>query len=382
MIKIKNALIWSLLPLFSASAWGGGYEFARYNYTNLYSKDNKVTGAYTYFTYDIDGRDQNGQPTGDVLDPLDYFQGSFNYRFNDKFSTNLQYYRAYNLDTMHDEGIYQGSGAYLQTNVLAIMGLYRFTPNFSAFAGPLIARTEIDIDLDGALTGGNGLLNSDYGSDYGYGFNAGFSYEIPEIAFRATLGYQSEVKFTFDDLNESGRVASLLNPGKQSVRSSTDITMPRSITFDFQTGIAPKTLLLANVHWRNWKSQTIETKVTTQLLRGRPFVTFEENTINYTLGLAYQFSPKFIMFAEGSYNEGAGKSGVVNPLSPANGSRGAGLGGKYSFGDWSFFMVGKYFWLKDGTARAGNVDFDNNSVFALSTGLEYKFQLLIKCQNN
>lgn len=375
MLKMtKRTLICALLPLISAPAWSAGYEFSRFNYTNLYSQDDKVTLAYTWFTYDVEGEGPNGQSTGNIVDDLNYVQGGINYHFTDKFSGNIQYYRGYNVDTHHDEGIYEGSGAFLRTRVLALTGLYRFTPNFSAFLGPTINQTKIKVDFDSALTGNNGNIHGDFGEDYGYGYTVGASYQIPEIALRATLGYQSDVKYSFDDVKESGSLTQALNGGQDTVSSRTDITLPQSLTFDFQTGIAPKTLLMLNVHWRNWKEHEIKTKVTNQLYN-KPFVTFANNTIDYSLGLAYQFTPKFVMFAEGAYGEGAGESGVVNPLAPNNGTTSAKLGGRYDIENWSLFMVGRYIWIKDGTAlpAAGSGEFNDNTVLSLSAGIEYKF---------
>ncbi|WP_170066841.1 hypothetical protein [Vibrio gangliei] len=64
----RKILIGALLPLLSAPAWSAGYEFARFNYTNLYSKDTKISAAYTWFTYDIAGTSSDGQPTGNDPD--------------------------------------------------------------------------------------------------------------------------------------------------------------------------------------------------------------------------------------------------------------------------------------------------------------------------
>ncbi|WP_170066840.1 hypothetical protein [Vibrio gangliei] len=145
-----------------------------------------------------------------------------------------------------------------------------------------------------------------------------------------------------------------------------------------QTGIAPKTLLLANIHWRNWESHTIETEATKPMYGG-PFVTFANNTFDYGLGLSYQFTPKFVMFTEGVYGESVGEDGIVNPFAPGNGTTTFKLGGSYDIGDFSLFMVGSYIWLKDGVSKpvdnpyVPNASFEDNTVFALSTGFEYKF---------
>ncbi|ESY70955.1 MULTISPECIES: OmpP1/FadL family transporter [Mesorhizobium] len=79
----------------------------------------------------------------------------------------------------------------------------------------------------------------------GWGWRAGVAYEIPEIALRASLVYNSQVKLD----NISG---SLTTPvGSQAIYGSTQ-HMPDSLELKFQSGIAPGWLAFGSIKWVNW----------------------------------------------------------------------------------------------------------------------------------
>ena len=81
-------------------------------------------------------------------------------------------------------------------------------------------------------------------SDGSYGWRAGLAYEIPDIALRAQLVYQSEVRY---DL--TGTVSGLL-PSPIDIGS--DVALPQSMELKLQTGIAPGWLAFGSVKWEDW----------------------------------------------------------------------------------------------------------------------------------
>ncbi|MFK4823244.1 OmpP1/FadL family transporter [Paenochrobactrum sp. BZR 588] len=81
----------------------------------------------------------------------------------------------------------------------------------------------------------------------GYGWRLGAAYEVPEIALRGSVVYQSKVKY---DLN--GTIAGVIPTMALDVGS--DVSLPQSVEFKFQTGIAPDWVALASVKWTDWKS--------------------------------------------------------------------------------------------------------------------------------
>lgn len=365
-MKLKyQSLLAAILSATSFYSHGAAYEFGRYSYSNLYSPDDKVAVSYSYFNYDIQGNHPTFGSTGDIFNDTNYVQGAVNYFFTEKFSGNAQYYLSNNIDTQHTGGFWQGSSANVKTRTVALTGKYQFSPSFSAFAGPTINQTEINAKFNTNMNGGFGGLDLDLGDDIGFGYTAGASYHIPDMALRATVAYQSAVEHSFDT-TESGALIVNKTAGKaSSVSSQSEIELPETIDFDFQTGVAENTLMTFSAHWRRWSEHVIKTQV-----RGE-VVTFDRDSVTYALGLARQFTPSFGGGIELNYAEGAGE-GNLNPLAPGNGAKGVQLGGKYAFGNTSLFGAAQYKIVKDGKDISGTV-YEDNSLYGLTVGVEHKF---------
>ena len=83
--------------------------------------------------------------------------------------------------------------------------------------------------------------------DSSVGWRLGAAYEIPEYALRASLVYQSELKYKLE-----GDVGNIL-PGT-TVNVLGEVATPQSLEFKFQTGIAPDWLAMGSVKWTDWST--------------------------------------------------------------------------------------------------------------------------------
>lgn len=106
----------------------------------------------------------------------------------------------------------------------------------------------------GALGSGVGRL--DLEGD-GVGWRIGAAYEIPDVALRASLVYNSAVKL--DNLSgtvDLSQIPGFLNPLNPYLGRVTNVvgnaTMPESVEFKLQSGIAPDWLAFGSVKWVNW----------------------------------------------------------------------------------------------------------------------------------
>ena len=108
--------------------------------------------------------------------------------------------------------------------------------------------------IPGYLGSGIGRLDLE---GEGWGWRAGAAYEIPEIAFRASLVYNSAVDLgdvtgTLDLTQVSG----LVNPDNPLLGRSTSVfgtaAMPASAEFKLQSGIAAGWLAFGSVKWVDW----------------------------------------------------------------------------------------------------------------------------------
>jgi long-chain fatty acid transport protein len=94
-------------------------------------------------------------------------------------------------------------------------------------------------------------------ADEALGWRAGIAYEIPEYAFRASLVYNSKVKY--DDLTgtvDLTEVPKAINPANPTLGVVTPVygeaEAPDSVELKLQSGIAPDWLAFGSVKWTNW----------------------------------------------------------------------------------------------------------------------------------
>lgn len=81
----------------------------------------------------------------------------------------------------------------------------------------------------------------------GWGWRAGLAYEIPEIALRASLVYNSQVKL--DNISGSLDLTSI---GFGNIPVYGEASMPDSVELKLQSGIAPGWLAFGSIKWVNW----------------------------------------------------------------------------------------------------------------------------------
>ncbi|MGO6906805.1 outer membrane protein transport protein, partial [Rhizobium ruizarguesonis] len=104
---------------------------------------------------------------------------------------------------------------------------------------------------------GNGVGRLDL-EDSGWGWRAGLAYEIPEYAMRASLVYNSRVKY--DNLTGTVDLTQVTAPfaplNGAPYGRVTDVfgsaEAPDSLELKLQSGIAPDWLAFGSVKWTNW----------------------------------------------------------------------------------------------------------------------------------
>jgi long-chain fatty acid transport protein len=269
----------------------------------------------------------------------------------------------------------EGTNVEVRTeNITAILGM-KFGENkeFQVYGGPVAQQVQADVKLRGLAYSAATGYTAHISSDQDYGWLAGVSYSKPEIALQAALTYRSEIDHTLP-IFESYPAASIEKAGE------IDITTPKSVNFDFQTGINPTTLATAKVRWVPWSDFAIVPPVYTEVSKtqypeGLSLVSYDKDQWLVELGLAKRLTPALAVTGNVGWDSGAGNP--VTSLGPIEGYYSAGLGAKYNLTDnWAISAGGKYLWFGDakGQIPTKNVvsNFEDNDGFALGVKLSYQ----------
>ena len=246
----------------------------------------------------------------------------------------------------------------LDVTTLVALGKYEVNENFSVLAGiknGTASNATIKIpssSVDGAVTGGSATS-----------YIAGLAYEVPAIALRAELMYESEGKFTLDTLFSG------------AISAKTKASTPTYINFYAQSGIATDTLAFASIRQANWGSNQVSINPTGSYGNISEF----DDSTSYRIGLGRKFGDTWSSSI--SYNwEGGSSATTTSPLTLSNGNQGLSIGGKYAINEnTAVTFGGNYTELKavEGQWAAGtfgaNAKFSGNSVMTLGAQISTSF---------
>ena len=226
-------------------------------------------------------------------------------------------------------------------------------------AQAILASALNDSPTDGPYTY---RLNSD--SDRQTSFIIGAAYERPEIALRVALTYESGYTHEFRSTETLSAV-----PGFP-VTSTTEVEMPDVITLDFQSGVAPGTLVFGSIRHATWGDWQVR-PAGYENLTGTRVTGIDDDVTTYRIGVGRAFTDQLSGFVRFTYEDGSG--GVLSRLAPTDGSRAFGFGGSYEVtqaikvtGGVEFVSFG------DGTDASG-VQFSGNDAVGVGLSVGYTF---------
>ena len=294
----------------------------------------------------------------------------------------------------------EGTNVEVRSNsITAILGA-KFGANkeFQIYGGPVAQRIESEVKLRGLAYGPASGYTSNSNPDQDYGYIAGISYSKPEIALKAALTYRSEIDHNLQitenyplagTLTEAGALdqgappalAAALGAAAANRTSEMEITTPKSVNFDFQTGINPTTLATAKVRWVPWSDFKITPPLYNDVSKrsygpnGLDLVEYEDDQWQVELGVAKRLAPALAVSGTVGWDSGAGDP--TTSLGPVDGYYSVGLGAKYNVTpEWAVSAGGKYLWFGDaqGKLPTGKIvgDFQDNDGYILGMKLSYQ----------
>lgn len=310
--------------------------------------------------------------TGDVFRSRWNFSGAFKADINERLSYLLIFDQPYAADTRYGKGTfpggtppfgftYDGSLADLKTDQLTGVLAYDLEGGFKLFGGLRAQR----LDAKAAIPFINGYA-VDADPNWGYGYLLGLAYSRPDIALRVALSYYSKIDHGLHT-NET--------TATDSLSDTTDIDTPQSASLEFQTGIAPQTLVFGSVRWVDWSEFSIEPPLyaaTTQALLGAPraLVDYQDDWWTYNLGIGRQLTDQLAGSVSITWEPSVG--GIMTTLGPYDGRTLGTVALSYDYGKVNVTGGVTYGVLGD-TTNLLQTDFNDGRVWGAGLRVGYTF---------
>lgn len=349
--------------LYATMTNAGGIDRSGQGVNILFEEGTVVQTSLSYTSPNVSGS-LGGVSSGSVGQDFFGAGAAFKMPINEKLDFALIYDQPFGAHIEYDAGYplsvdpvnpSAANSLLAESSSDALTGIlrYKFDNNISTYVGLRAQSIQSEISVP-AVAGYHVKTNNPV--DFGY--LVGVAWEKPEIAARVSLTYNSSIDHTFSQVESNSL-------GLNTTSSST-VTVPQSLNLDFQTGIAPKTLLFGSVRWVDW----------TQLSYIPPnyslgeIVGFENATTTYSLGLARQLTDNF----SGAISIGYEKSQniPVTNLAPSDGSWSVGLGGTYDAGKAKISAGVRYTALGNAVTTSG-ASFSGSD--AWSAGIQITYAL-------
>lgn len=298
------------------AAWSGGIDRSGQGLGALFEDGNYVEFSLGQVMPRVEGVDLVGGSTGDVAG--NYLLPALSLKFDasDRLALALVMDQTYGADILYGAGSPLLGGTLVSVDSYALLGLarYRLDDRLSLHGGLRGQNSNATVRLQGLAYGPVSGYQVHLGPDMAYAPVLGLAFERSEIALRVALTYHAAIEHRLDT-RESGPLAAL------NGTSTTLIKTPRAVNLDFQTGVAPDTLLYGQLRWANWSEFRVD-PARFVAVTGEGLIELDD-TRTWTLGLAHRFSDRWAAVLSMNY-EGRGDP-LSSPLSPVNGRHGVTL---------------------------------------------------------
>jgi len=354
----------SILAVGASGTWAGGIERSSQGVGILFEDGGYLQLSFGAVIPTVSGSVAPGPvPSGDMAPTYLQFGLAVKQDFSEKLSVALILDQPFGADVAYPGtfvplGSYPFAASTAEINSLALtaVGKYALSERASVIAGLRVQTMSgvASIPVVGAPGPGYTL---DVSGTTGVGYLVGASYEIPDIALRVALTYNSEITHNMTGI-ETG--------GGGGGPSDFDITTPQSVNLEFQTGVAADTLVFGSIRWVNWSAFDISP--TNYPLN--PLVDYDNDATTYTLGVGRRFSDTFSGSIALGYE--AANGGVASNLGPTDGFFSVQVGGQYTMGDIEISGGVRYVMIGDATTSIG-ANFTDNSAIGVGMQIGYSF---------
>lgn len=341
----------------------GGIERKNQSISPLFEQGNYVHLSLTSFLPEVSGRDVAGQATGNVYRNFDLLEFGFKWDLNERLALALIYDQPYGVSTSYRalSPVLGGTSATASVDSLTSVVQYKFANRFGLIGGLSLSTFEGSASLGGLAFSELSGYSASLEKSTEVGYLLGASYAIPSIKFHSAITYRSDIE----------HVSDLMESISQGV-SDLPVTLPQSVTVDISTGISKDVLVFASVYWQDWSEFEIAPSALTAV-SGQGLLSFEKDSISYTLGVAKSLSQEWVAGAHLQREEGA-NSGPT-PFGPVNGHNRLGLFATYSYDNAKVTFGYSYTEFGDADPQlqgSPSAEFSDNNGVSLGLSVGYK----------
>ena len=353
--------------LATTSAMAGGLDRGLVPYSVMFEKGRVVQLGFSSVTPSVSGKLQTGATTflntGNMAQSYVSPSLSFKTDLNDKLAVAVFMNTPYGADASYTQGAYVGLQAHWDSKQIGALLKYKVNDNASVYAGLRYVTSSATINIPVQMTSGAGTYTATAASDSKIGYVVGAAYEIPDIALRVGLSYESKITHSFATAERFANIT------PTPVNSVTEIELPQSVALDFQSGVAKDTLVFGSVRWSEWSNWEVR-PAHYQAVASDRVTGFDNNVISYQLGIGRRLNENLSVFARAGYEKANG--GVASRLAPTDGSRSIGIGGSYTKDNMKITGGVEYVKLGDGV-DASNTKFASNSAVGVGISVSFGF---------
>lgn len=381
----------SVACLVAGIAQAGGIERDRPAEAILFEEGNYAQFSFKQNNPRVSGDHPatvGGGDTGDMADITSHIGFGLKLALTDRWDFAVLLSQPYGANAAYGEGFYNGLTAEWRSTAVDVLVKYDVTENISVYGGPSLLTSSAEIaipltlaniasDPDGPAALGGGPLPGSIVSTYtassstetDVGFVLGAAYQIPEYKARVALTYRSEIEHEFDAQETYTQLTLPMTITPISTSTKAPVKMPQSVALDFQTGVAPGTLVFGSAKWTEWSKWEVKPGAFAAET-GREITSFEKNVMTYQLGVGRAINDQFSVFARVGHE--TKKGNTKSRLSPTDGYTSIGIGGSYTIGQAKITAGIEHAWLGDAKSSTPT-DYSGNTATGFGLTLGFAF---------
>lgn len=296
-----------------------------------------------------------GLQTGNIQSTYQSYSLGYKHEVNEQLTFAIVANNPVGADVAYGPSSYPFGGSTAEIEALAVTGYlkYQINDNVSVYGGLRLQSLSGTVNLPG---GGPYTLNVD--NDYKAGYVLGGAYEIPEMALRLALTYESKIEHDFRDNNGT----------------AFDVEIPQAVTLHARSGIAANTIIFGSARWQEWSNfQVAPADFLTNPLNPNslPIAFGTGDHWTYELGLGRKFSENWSGAVTLGHEPDNGKP--VGNLEGRDGFTSYGAALEYSTDAYDVTMGVKYFDIGSATTTTIASNFSNNDALAVGLSVGFRF---------